>query len=91
MPSFRHALRSYGLVFAASVLADIVYTFYLLFLQHNWFWAAILTGALIPYANCVGYAVFIDAKTPRARLAVTTATALGIVVGSFVTLQLFRG
>jgi hypothetical protein len=84
-------LRTYGLVFATSATADVVYDVYVLALAHDLLPVALATGFVIPYCNLFGWVYLIDAKTRGERVAVTTATAMGVVVGTALAMTWFRG
>lgn len=82
----RHKMQQYGIVFMSSAVADFIYTFYVYALSHDWLILALLSGSVIPFINFVGAILFVDAKTTRERLFITTMTALGMLVGGFITM-----
>jgi len=84
----QHKMQQYGIVFASSAVADFVYTFYVYALSHDWLILALLSGSVIPFINFIGAILFVDAKSTRERLFITSLTALGMLVGGFITLFL---
>lgn len=80
----------YLLVLALAVVADVVAAVHFLSLARDWLALVNASGFMLPFVNLLAHVWFIEAKTLTERLAITTHTAVGICIGTTITILVCR-
>lgn len=87
---WKNKILRYLFVFIGSAFADFLISLYTYAISNGWITTQAVVGFLIPFVNFTFSIWFIETKDLSERFKLTFVSALGMIVGSTITLLLVK-